>query len=80
MLVSETRYIVELMNMLDVQMQEMKSMSNAIQKLEGIEKLLCVNKLIFTFFCGQRQQSCILYTIKYFASWFGAKCLYEFLP
>ncbi|XP_015882589.3 peroxisomal membrane protein PEX14 isoform X1 [Ziziphus jujuba] len=31
----ERRYFVELMNMLDVQVQEMKSMSNAIRKLEG---------------------------------------------
>ncbi|KAF3437035.1 hypothetical protein FNV43_RR19788 [Rhamnella rubrinervis] len=31
----ERRYFSELMNMLDVQVQEMKSMSNAIRKLEG---------------------------------------------
>ncbi|XP_024024492.1 peroxisomal membrane protein PEX14 isoform X2 [Morus notabilis] len=35
----EKRYFGELMNMLNVQVQEMKSMSNSIQKLEGTKKL-----------------------------------------
>ena len=39
-LVSERRYFGELMNMLDVHVQEMKSMSNAIRKLEGTKKFL----------------------------------------
>lgn len=35
---TERRYFEEFTNLLDVQVREMKSMSNAIRKLEGIEK------------------------------------------
>ncbi|PON73775.1 Peroxisomal membrane protein [Parasponia andersonii] len=42
----ERRYFGELMNMLDVQVQEMKSMSNSIRKLEGETNVLRRTSLV----------------------------------
>lgn len=43
----ERRYFGELVNLLDIQVQEMKSMSTAIRKLEGDDHLLCNQSIFF---------------------------------
>lgn len=49
---TERRYFGELMSLLDVQVQEMKSMSNSIRKLEGTGKILCDPTSAFEYlFC-----------------------------
>lgn len=62
------------MNMLDSQVQEMKSMSKAIRKLEGIKRLLCFKQVDVLIFLPT--ETTIMFFVchfgKYFVSWFGA--------
>lgn len=54
------------MNMLNVQVQEMKSMSNSIQKLEGTKKLLY--NQIYKYDIAPMRNRCLYITLQMFGA------------